>query len=262
MDLGSELRHARERLGLSLDDIAERTKIRAATLRAIEHDDFDRLPPPIFTRGFLKAYAREVGLDPDGVANRFAAALQAVDDARRDANPASAITDVDESSLPIDRSTVETAALIVAAGLLVVLLNRWQSPPDAAPRPDRADSPQAAATQGYADRDATVATTGSPPIAAPTPPAARRGLMRIELLPKGPCWVEATADGARVVYKLLNAGDRYALEGQEELILKVGDPAQFVFSIDGATGRSLGPAGQPTTVRITRANAHEFIAAR
>ena len=91
MDLGSELRHARERLGLSLDDIAERTKIRAATLRAIEHDDFDRLPPPIFTRGFLKAYAREVGLDPDGVANRFAAALQAVDDARRDVNPASGI---------------------------------------------------------------------------------------------------------------------------------------------------------------------------
>ena len=259
MDLGSELRTARERLGLSLGDIAERTKIRAATLRAIENDDFDRLPPAIFTRGFLKTYAREVGLDPEAIAERFAAALQEADDAaRRDANPASGNGDIDLSP-PTDRSTVETAALIVVAGLLVVLLNRWQSPPQVAAPPDRADLPRAAATQGHADRDAAVATTG-PHGAAPI--AVRRSLMRIELQPQGRCWVEATADGTRVVYKLLNAGDRHALEGHEELILKVGDPAQFAFSIDGAAGRALGPAGQPITVRITRANAPEFIAAR
>ena len=259
MDLGSELRHARERLGLSLGDIAARTKIRAATLRAIENDDFDRLPPAIFTRGFLKTYAREVGLDPEAVAEHFAAALQAVDDARRDVESRSRKRATSSLSPPTDRSTVETAALIVMAGLLVVLLNRWQSPPQVALQPDRADLPRAAATQGHADRDAAVATTG-PHGAAPI--AVRRSLMRIELLPQGPCWVEATADGTRVVYKLLNAGDRYAIEGHEELILKVGDPAQFAFSIDGAAGRALGPAGQPITVRITRANAHEFIAAR
>jgi cytoskeletal protein RodZ len=260
MDLGAELRHARERLGLSVDDIAQRTKIRAPTLRAIENDDFDRLPPPIFTRGFLKAYAREVGLDPDAVAERFTAALQAADDSRRDTAPAPGAADFSEPSSAIDRSTIETAALIVAAGMVVVVLNQWQSPPDAAPSPEQADSSQAAATQGQVDRDASVATTGSPPSGATAPTAVRRGQMRIELLPRGPCWVEATSDGIRVVYKLLNAGDRYALEGHEELVLRVGDPAQFAFSIDGAAGRSLGPAGQPTTVRITRANAHEFVA--
>ena len=261
MDLGSELRHAREQLGLSIGDIAERTKIRAATLHAIENDDFERLPPPIFTRGFLKTYAREVGLDPDVTADRFTAALQAADDARRDSVPASAHADLGEPSASIDRSAVETAALIVAAGLLVGVLNWWQRRPDPAPPPQRADSLQAAATQGQAGLDSTAATTGSPPTAATTP-VARRRLLRIELMPQGPCWVEATADGTTVVYKLLNAGDRYALEGHEELILRVGDPAQFAFSIDGVAGRRLGPAGQPTTVRITRANAHEFVAAR
>lgn len=60
----SELRHVRERLGLSLPDIADRTKIRTSILGAIERNEIERLPPPIFTRAFVKAYAREVGLDP------------------------------------------------------------------------------------------------------------------------------------------------------------------------------------------------------
>ena len=60
----SELRHARERLGLSLRDISDRTKIRSRSLGSIERNEIDRLPPPIFTRAFVKAYAREVGLDP------------------------------------------------------------------------------------------------------------------------------------------------------------------------------------------------------
>ena len=87
-------------------------------------------------------------------------------------------------------------------------------------------------------------------------------LVRIELLPKGPCWVEATADGNRIVYRLLNAGDRHVIEGHDEVILRVGDPAQFAFTIDGVPGRVFGPAGRPVTVRLTRANAHEFLAAR
>ena len=60
----SELRHARERLGLSLRDISDRTKIRTSILGSIERNEIDRLPPPIFTRAFVRAYAREVGLDP------------------------------------------------------------------------------------------------------------------------------------------------------------------------------------------------------
>ena len=84
--------------------------------------------------------------------------------------------------------------------------------------------------------------------------------MRIDLEPQGSCWIEATADGERVIYKLLNGGDRYAIEGYEDLILRVGDPSVLVYSINGAKGRPLGPAGQPTTVHITRENSVQFVA--
>ena len=102
-----------------------------------------------------------------------------------------------------------------------------------------------------------VATTGAERPSALRPPSPPN--MRMELQPQGPCWIEATADGSRVIYRLLNAGDRYALEGYEDLVLKVGDPAALLFTIDGSKGRQLGPAGQPTTVHITRENSREFI---
>jgi hypothetical protein len=86
--------------------------------------------------------------------------------------------------------------------------------------------------------------------------------MRLELLARGPCWIEATADGDRVIYELAGAGASYALEGFDGVILKVGDPGAFSFTIDGAAGRSLGPPGRPSTVRITAATAQEFVSER
>jgi hypothetical protein len=70
---------------------------------------------------------------------------------------------------------------------------------------------------------------------------------------------EATADGERVIYRLLDDGDRYAIEGYEDLVLKVGDPAALAFSLNGSAGRQLGPAGQPATAHITRENSRQFV---
>jgi cytoskeletal protein RodZ len=72
-DFGAHLRQAREQRGVSLRDIAERTKISVLALEALERNDISRLPGGIFTRAFVRAYAREVGLDPDDAIRRFVA---------------------------------------------------------------------------------------------------------------------------------------------------------------------------------------------
>src|SRR5262245_33125554 len=64
MDLGSDLRQARERAGLSLPELSARTRIPLRSLLAIEENDFDKIPPGIFLRSFIRTYAREVGVDP------------------------------------------------------------------------------------------------------------------------------------------------------------------------------------------------------
>lgn len=251
----TELRHARERLGLSLRDIADRTRIRVAILDAIENHDVDRLPPPIFTRGFVKAYAREVGLDPHATAARYAASLAPAVTSSDHAPPVQheVVSNFDDLTEP-ERSSVLTAALIIVAGLVFVLVSPWKS---SSPSPDNAAASATVATaaDGPAVRD-VVATTGE---GRPTVPAGPRiPNLRIELTPRSACWIEATADGDRIIYKLLDTGDRYAIEGYENLVLKVGDPSALVYSINGARGRSLGPAGQPTTVHLTRENSRTF----
>ena len=61
--VGTRLREARERQGLSLDEINVRTRINPKNLVAIEHDEVSSLSSPFFYRSFVRQYAREVGLD-------------------------------------------------------------------------------------------------------------------------------------------------------------------------------------------------------
>jgi len=71
-EIGPTLRQARERQGRSVDDVAEATKIRASYLTALEEEQFDALPGPTYTRGFLRAYAQYLGLDPQPFVDEYA----------------------------------------------------------------------------------------------------------------------------------------------------------------------------------------------
>jgi cytoskeletal protein RodZ len=68
---GRYLLRERELRGVSLEQIAEQTRIGMSYLRALEQDDLSRLPPRVFVLGFIRAYAHVVGLSPDEAALRF-----------------------------------------------------------------------------------------------------------------------------------------------------------------------------------------------
>ena len=69
--VGEFLRRERELRYISLDDVAERTKISRRYLEAIEEGQYDRLPGEIFVRGFIRSYAQFVGLDPEETLLRY-----------------------------------------------------------------------------------------------------------------------------------------------------------------------------------------------
>jgi len=71
--LGSYLRAAREARGLDLRDAAQQTRISIGYLKAIENEDFNKLPGEVFVRGFLKNYARFLNLPDDEVMKRYSA---------------------------------------------------------------------------------------------------------------------------------------------------------------------------------------------
>jgi cytoskeleton protein RodZ len=62
---GSVLRGKREALGVTLREVSETLNLSITIIQAIEADDYERLPGPVFARGYVRAYARLLGLDPD-----------------------------------------------------------------------------------------------------------------------------------------------------------------------------------------------------
>lgn len=67
---GNKFRQAREKKNLSLDDVSNVTKISSRMLKAIEEEHFDQLPGGVFNKGFVRAYAKHLGLnDEEAVAD-------------------------------------------------------------------------------------------------------------------------------------------------------------------------------------------------
>lgn len=72
-EIGHILREARENKGLSLEDAQAHTRINARYLTALENGQYSALPTPVHVRGFLRNYARFLGLDPQPLLSRYAA---------------------------------------------------------------------------------------------------------------------------------------------------------------------------------------------
>ncbi|HEX2445321.1 MAG TPA: helix-turn-helix domain-containing protein [Vicinamibacterales bacterium] len=245
-ELAALLRGAREDAGLSRQELAARTKIRVSTLEAMERGEFDRLPRGVFMRGFLRACARELNLDPEAVVASYS--LETI------VHPAPAPPLAQPDPLLAEPNAIRRYWRPLAAGVAFLLFVSFL----ARVRPDPASDavvPRPVATTGVeAARNAKSSPT---PRVASAPP--RADGVEVAIRAARPLWLEATADGQQRVYRLMNAGERETIAARSEVRLRVGDAAAMQYSIDGRPGRPLGPSGAVRNVRITPANAKTFL---
>ena len=247
--LGADLQHARELAGLSLDDLSAKTKIRKTLLEAIERDDYRAIPGGLLARGYLRAYAKEVGLSAEPVASRYQTEFGA-------AAPAEALqprTDVDALS-PRSRSYGPMVVIVLLTIAAVWLFGGRREP-------QRTASPQAVGTAGQAvaaeratDRPAAPADVAI----APAAPALSVVPLILDITPTAVVWVEANADGKRVLYALVGPDQPRAIQAHEEIRLRIGDAGAFRYRLNGVAGRELGRPGEVREVRITPQNARTF----
>lgn len=69
--IGEFFKQVRETKGLTIDDVASKTRIRNDFVQALEEGNFAKLPDQVFARGFVRSYARSLGLDEDDAIQRF-----------------------------------------------------------------------------------------------------------------------------------------------------------------------------------------------
>jgi len=138
-DFGDKLREARQRRGVSLREIADRTKISVAALESLERSDPSRMPGGIFARSFVRSYASEVGLDPDATLREFISRF----DLEPPVVPVRMLPEVSDSGQPFDRNPRVAGivlkilvASLVAVGIVLYLTRIRHSDEQAAPRTD------------------------------------------------------------------------------------------------------------------------------
>ena len=235
-DVGLTLRKARERAGYSLADISARTKIPARLLQAIERNDFSKFPPGPFVPSFIRTFAGEVGVDP---AEAVAAFRAMTETAVEPAVPVTKGRSLHEAlqwlfQPRMNESSLNWGYALVVAVLFitVVSVNRYNAPESQVP----ANAPQPADVATAADPVEPIATTGAG--------------MQFDIRAEGPCWVKVIVDGETVFARLMQPGEHETLTAERDVIVRVGDPAAFTYSINGKPGQSLGAARVPVTVRF------------
>lgn len=249
---GEDLRREREIRGISLKEIADATKISKRFLEAIERNDHRMLPAPVFTRGFVREYARYVGLSAEEMVSRYNFA--AANDDRIEKPPPlekyAAMPPRDITPKPKPKRGIPPPYLLVnrnaiSLTVLAVLLAgvAWWAVQN---------------RRGFLELESPATVPVTTKAAAPPPgpaPAAQPvpddSVLRLAIEVTGDSWVSLDADGKSVLNDELKRGDRRAYEANDRFRFRtIGNAAGLTLTLNGARIPPLGGDGDVVKNRI------------
>lgn len=221
---GRKLSEARKQLGLSLEEVAERIRVRREFLEALESMNVKLLPGKAYALAFLRSYARALGVDERAIIDQFQdeCALTREDAQKQIRNP---------TSKPHPERPWLMAAAIFVIALGVVGWRALQS-----------ESNPAAATAEAPITHSEAAAPGSQTLTA------ERRVVEVRAV--APAWLEARGpDGTVFLSRTLEAGDVYRPDPSPGWTLHARDGGSFELFVDGASAGFLGQPGQPVLGR-------------
>lgn len=119
--VGQQLRRARESLGLSVGAIADQQHLRPSIIQSIEAGQYSKIDTELFLKGYVRAYARQVGLDPDAVIGALDAELEPLRQEREQQQKANPLVDIarkKKRKRQIAKFVMVMLLLLVAGGLI------------------------------------------------------------------------------------------------------------------------------------------------
>jgi cytoskeleton protein RodZ len=244
--LGERLRKARESRGLTIDHVAEITKVQSRTLRAIEREEFAHLPGGIYRRGHVRAYAAAVGLDSAECSREYAARfeIQPGPEPAANARPTRGAL-FDTWADRLDRIPRDAVAVVSACGLILALASMARN----RVLPDEARPLLEARPTVLPESGGTLSQAGAVWGALQDRPA-----LRLRLAASAECWISAEADGRRVLYRVLEADEAILIDASTSISLRIGNAGAITYSINDLPARRLGAPGQAISLNFTPEN--------
>lgn len=228
--LGERFRAAREARGLALSDVADQIRIRSVYLAAIEEENWSTIGAPVYVRGFLRTYARFVGIDPE----EAVAAFNRTQPASGTGQPISARADGSEEEEGRRRGPL----LIWVAATVAVLLIAFVVYNELTMR-----RPAVTASAVSALPSAAASASASPAPATPAPlPAGPGGPRSLALVLSAPSWLRVTVDGSVSMEGTFPAGTSKTFHGKNAMV-RIGNAGGVEVYIDGKNVGKLGKSG-------------------
>ncbi len=246
LTLGEKLRQAREERGFSISEIAEQTRISSQYLQSIEEDDYRTLPGGIFNKGFVKSYAKLVGVDEqEALADYAALVTENAGNGEADLKPyrPEVLTDDRSSASMIPTIILAVVMLgLMSAGLLF-LVDYLRRP---AAEPAANDQKAATNTASNSPINTNVETGRSN---APEMTSVKVEFKALSV----PVSLSATLDG-KLDSNLVNPGSAVNFEPKESLKLSYSKSLAQVVEMT-INGKSISLPAQPL---VARRNSIEF----
>jgi cytoskeleton protein RodZ len=200
--IGRRLRAARIDRGLDLEQVAAQLHLPASLVGALEAGRYEALPSPVFVAGYIRNYAREVGLDPEPLVTAYLSAHKQGAPARLWTRPLATGGDRGGSGFLIRLVTV-----VLVAGVAYLFVQWWQNRAPMLPEPG--GEPAAVAVQDGAQPAPDQARPGEPEAAEPRVPS--------------PSLANGTAAGGGSTVALVAGPATPAVPSEPELAMPAGD---------------------------------------
>lgn len=257
--VGYTLRQERERQELSIDDIEQGTSIRAVYIEAIENGEYDKLPGNVYTKGFIKNYAKFLCLDPDAIVKEFTNDIAEISAENNPATPddnneSAQVTEKPELKVvkpaklekpaksekrigySLGEKSNSSGLLIVAAVVLIAAFAglAWSLMSGSDGNVAKVDTPtqQTQQTENPTPTETPVAS------ANPAPPKTEGLLIQARF--NEACWTLVTVDGSVVQEGTIDGGQTLSWEGKDNISFRFGNAGAVELFQDG---KSLGVQG-------------------
>ena len=251
-----DMKAVRETRGLSLQAIFETTRVGLVNLTAVENGDFNRLPPPVYARNFIRKYARAVGIDEKPILDRYEKHLESL-------KPPQEETEVRKPWPETGRRyrfLFMSLAAVIAAGILVsaiFLYDQGGKPPSPAPVVESPSPAQVipVPAQTAVVPNAPAQITASKPAPAPAeksilPPAAAGKMYHLVIEARELTWIRITEDRNPAYQALLKPGDKIERMASDYFQLDIGNAGGINLTFQGKPLGSIGKQGQIIHMRL------------
>lgn len=166
--VGEFFKQVREIKGLTVEEVSSKTRIRSDFVKALEDGNFAKLPDQVFARGFVRSYARSLGLDEDDAIQRFIQSAGAFYEKQDERERLKVRQAEEERKRQANRKAVGVA-IGIAVVTLIFLLSREQSSVLRRGNPDQVSTKQRSAQTAKGAPDAAVRQEPEPVAVAPKP---------------------------------------------------------------------------------------------